>query len=312
MNATLNSSGRDILLVADPATGGMARADLLVASGYHVRRAVTPEQALRLYAQAPELLVVVIDFGIPGLDGAGLIEQMREQDMTRGWVSYVLIGAGTLEQVAAAARLQVADILTAPMTEAGLVAAVHEALDLARAQKQREEQIRALHASLQDFRTRTYAALSQLEAHVRGSGAGVAQPQTGFAATGALAEERLAGLVQEERLRARLRERVTGDLGLGASGWILLLVLADARLAGCAVTIKSVAYDAGLPLSTALRKLNDMCAGGLVERHEDSEDARRSFVSLTAQGQACVLRYFSELTRMGDGAGVPMARMASA
>lgn len=297
MTETPNSSGHRVLLVADPASGGMAGGDVLMAAGYHVQRAVTPEQALRFYAQSPDLMVVVIDLRMPGLDGAELVEQLREQDMARAWVSHVLVWADRLDQVAAAARSQVADILSAPVEDAGLVAAVGAALDLARAHRQREEHFRALNAALRDFKSRTYTALSQLMIHAGGADGGAARQANGFAGTAALPEERLAGLVRDERRRARLRDQALHGQGLGASGWLLLLVLAEARLAQCSVTIKSVAYDAGLPLSTALRKLNDMCAAGLVERREDSEDARRSFVSLTQTGQACVLRYFSELTR---------------
>jgi DNA-binding MarR family transcriptional regulator len=58
------------------------------------------------------------------------------------------------------------------------------------------------------------------------------------------------------------------------------------------LTIKSAAYAAGLPLSSALRKINDMCAEGLIARRGDPDDARRSFVTLTPQGQSYFNRFF--------------------
>ncbi|MCP5410569.1 MAG: winged helix DNA-binding protein [Alphaproteobacteria bacterium] len=308
MIETLNKPDCNILLVSNSYGPGIDGWQVLESAGYRVARAVGAGDAIRHYTRDEACHVVIIDLAVPELDAATLIEELRELDLSRNWVSFVLVGASTLEQVSAAARLQVADILPAAASGEQIVTAVSEAFDLARAQKLREEDHRALHASLQDFKSRTYAALTQLMSHAKGSGA--LAGETGFVLSEEMDEGQLVRLVQGERLRARLRERLMGDLGLGASGWMLLLVLADARLAGCSVTIKSVAYDAGLPLSTALRKLNEMVAIGLVERREDTEDARRSFVSLTARGQASLARYFTELARSRDAAAPAPPRAA--
>ena len=75
--------------------------------------------------------------------------------------------------------------------------------------------------------------------------------------------------------------------------------MAEAQWAGAELTVKSAAYSAGLPLSSALRKINEMCANGLVLKRGDPHDARRSFVTLTPSGQSTLARYLSELSDAG-------------
>jgi DNA-binding MarR family transcriptional regulator len=90
---------------------------------------------------------------------------------------------------------------------------------------------------------------------------------------------------------------VFGSLAHNRSSWMLLLVLSEAFQVGQEITIKGAAYQAGLPLSSALRRLNEMCSEGLILRRGDPGDARRSFVSLTPSGQSYFLRYEAELSR---------------
>jgi DNA-binding MarR family transcriptional regulator len=110
----------------------------------------------------------------------------------------------------------------------------------------------------------------------------------------------LQAFIREESERARLREKIFGPLVQNHAVWMLLLALWDSQQSATELTIKSVAYSAGLPLSSALRKINEMCASGLVQRRGDPDDARRSFVTLTPQGQAYFARLFSEWSGMRE------------
>jgi DNA-binding MarR family transcriptional regulator len=106
--------------------------------------------------------------------------------------------------------------------------------------------------------------------------------------------------IGEELRRARLREKLFGAVALRHSGWMLLLVLAQAQAGGSELTIKGAAYSAGLPLSSALRTINDMCADGLIARRGDARDARRSFIALTPQGRAQFARYAAAFAQVEE------------
>ena len=116
----------------------------------------------------------------------------------------------------------------------------------------------------------------------------------------------MARLVKEERERARIRDQLFRPLALGHTGWGLVLALAEAHASGNDLTIKSAAYAAGLPLSSALRRMNEMCASAMLEKREDPSDARRTFVRLTPAGLSQLALY---LTRAApERPGVTAAR----
>lgn len=102
--------------------------------------------------------------------------------------------------------------------------------------------------------------------------------------------------IEEESERARLREKIFGPLVRNHSVWRLLLALWCAQQSGTELTIKGAAYSAAMPLSSALRKVNEICAAGLVKRRSDPDDGRQFFVSLTSQGQDYFMRLFAEWT----------------
>jgi DNA-binding MarR family transcriptional regulator len=72
--------------------------------------------------------------------------------------------------------------------------------------------------------------------------------------------------------------------------WDMLLDLTHARLAGKRVSVSSLCIAAGVPATTALRRIGDLVASGLAMRVKDENDGRRVFVELTDDGFA----------RMGD------------
>ena len=71
-------------------------------------------------------------------------------------------------------------------------------------------------------------------------------------------------------------------------------VIRARNAAEAAERIKKVGDIAvGLPLSSALRKINEMCAAGLLDRRSDPGDGRRSFVTLTDRTKSQLLQYSS-------------------
>ncbi|HEX7775876.1 MAG TPA: winged helix DNA-binding protein [Parvibaculum sp.] len=66
--------------------------------------------------------------------------------------------------------------------------------------------------------------------------------------------------------------------------WDMLLDLTHARLAGKRVSVSSLCIAAGVPATTALRRIGDLVASGLATRVKDENDGRRVFVELTEDG----------------------------
>lgn len=79
--------------------------------------------------------------------------------------------------------------------------------------------------------------------------------------------------------------------------WDILLELFAAELECRRVKISSAGGAAAVPLTTALRWISTLRQQGLVERTDDSTDARRSFLNLTEQGSALMSTYFEDSIR---------------
>ena len=90
----------------------------------------------------------------------------------------------------------------------------------------------------------------------------------------------------------RARDRAFGDSNLfGEPAWDILLDLAMSEAKGQAVPVSSASAGAGIPLTTALRHVQLLIEAGLIEKHIDITDRRRSFLRLTKKGKRCLLRY---------------------
>jgi DNA-binding MarR family transcriptional regulator/DNA-binding response OmpR family regulator len=255
--------------------------EMLGERGYHIVGEEDPARAVHQLARNRKISVVFLDIGAgtgPWLEGL----KTTPQD----GVEYV-VASDTEEDLAAAPAH--AEKLVKPFGRGQLLGAVNSAFNLSRMQRFRLEEMRTLDNSLQEFKARTLAAVSQFMARTQTMRGG------GVPETAELAPNSLEALAAEECRRARLRDRIFGPLGLSQASWLLLLVMAEAQWAGAELTVKSAAYSAGLPLSSALRKINEMCAKDLVLKRGDPHDARRSFVTLTPSGQSHLARYLSEL-----------------
>jgi DNA-binding MarR family transcriptional regulator/AmiR/NasT family two-component response regulator len=260
--------------------------DMMGERGYHVISESDPAHIAGRLLRDRSISVIFLDIGAAA---PSCLESLRAQGLMREGVEYVIASEAD-EEIAAAPH---AERLVKPFGREQLLGAVGSAFNLARMQRFRQEEMRELESSLQEFKSRTLAAVSQFMART-----GMMRPLAP-AESGETQEVPLQALVAEECRRARLRGRIFGALGLSHSNWLLLLVMAEAQWSGTELTVKSAAYSAGLPLSSALRKINEMCASGLITKTEDPHDARRSFVALTASGQASLTSYLSELAATG-------------
>jgi DNA-binding MarR family transcriptional regulator/FixJ family two-component response regulator len=262
------------LLVHDGKAAPDAPWTVLAQQGYRLLYAQSAVEAMQIFSRAGDIAVVIIDLAEAGLS---LLHNMRGRG--HGAVEYLLFcdksGMPDSPDV---------EYLTRPFSDDRLIGAVSDAYNTARMQRFRLAEMQSLEESLAQFKAQTQAAITQLIARAQ-NGHGAAAPLP------AIGDAKLAPFIGDELSRARLREKLFGAVGLRHSGWMLLLMLAEAQAGGSELTIKGAAYSAGLPLSSALRTINEMCAGGLIARRGDAKDARRSFITLTPMGRSQFARY---------------------
>lgn len=113
----------------------------------------------------------------------------------------------------------------------------------------------------------------------------------------------IAGLIQPERRRSgskalladyaervrRVRMRrndVVGAPLFRDPAWDMLLALFSAHGRGRKVSVSSLCYASGVPLTTALRQLSRLEEHGMVVREGDRNDSRRDFVRPTEKAIA--------------------------
>ncbi|MDF1586784.1 hypothetical protein [Marinimicrococcus flavescens] len=116
---------------------------------------------------------------------------------------------------------------------------------------------------------------------------------------GSVADDRI-GLLKLTRFvldtRAS-RDRIFGSSLFSDPCWEILLDLTRAHLVGTTISASGIGGSSRMPLSTTLRKLDELVARGLVERHPDPVDARRKLLRLTDSGFASMWQYLDALSR---------------
>ena len=93
------------------------------------------------------------------------------------------------------------------------------------------------------------------------------------------AQPALPALVRLEIELLRMRRRLIGD-EQGDPVWAMVLELCSARLEERELSVTSLCLASGLPVTTALRRLDELERDGRIKRQPDKADRRRVFVEL--------------------------------
>ncbi len=130
-----------ILVVDDEERMCRSLSSLLAKEGYGVATAADGEEALRRYQEAPPDLVIA-DIKMPGLDGIGLLEKLRESNPE---VMVILMtGYASLESAVAAVNVGAYDYIMKPIEFAQLRLAVQRALEKQELQRARQQLLQEL------------------------------------------------------------------------------------------------------------------------------------------------------------------------
>jgi DNA-binding MarR family transcriptional regulator len=101
-------------------------------------------------------------------------------------------------------------------------------------------------------------------------------------------------------LLQKLQEARTGIFGeavMPEPAWEMLAELMRARMAGQHLSVTSLALSSRSPMTSALRRIEDLIQGGLVARMPDPADRRRTYVELTPEGMARMQIFLESFAR---------------
>lgn len=258
----MTSSGRpthplhdvDAMVVDDDSAAVEELVECLAKAGLSCLSASDGRQALKTLTDGNRAKVVVSDLRMPELTGLEFAEHLgRLADGDRPEVIFVSGHAG-FDDAVEAIRLGARDLLTKPVDGPRLVRAVRSALLVRQARE----------------RTAT-------------------MPAVAFASG---PHDRKRAALKDMRSMRKMRSQYFPTELFSDPCWEMLLDLYDARLAGAEVTVTSLGAASGVPLTTALRRMEQLLAHGLIERAGDIGDKRRTIVRLSQDGLDAVERFF--------------------
>ena len=93
----------------------------------------------------------------------------------------------------------------------------------------------------------------------------------------------------------RVRERFFKEARFGEPAWDIILDLTLAWFEGKTVAVSSLCIASGVPMSTAMRWINEMIEAGLIDRWIDPTDGRRNLMQVSPNTRDAMLRYLAAL-----------------
>lgn len=106
---------------------------------------------------------------------------------------------------------------------------------------------------------------------------------------------RTVGVLRRIIRERRVRERYFNEVRFGEPAWDIILDLTLAWFENTTVAVSSLCIASGVPMSTAMRWINDMIEAGIIDRWIDPADGRRTLVRITPATRDAMLRYLAAL-----------------
>lgn len=248
--------------------------ELVESLGYDCSVAPDAAQALRLIAGDSAIGIVVTDLRMPGMDGLTLLDELAHRFMpTRPLVAIVVTGNSTLETAVSAMRSSAVDFLTKPVSLDGMSGALRR-------------------AALRWARAVAHFKLLALTPPPEGGESSPPELPSGGPPRTPTTEELQAFAARLMQHRQR-RSKFFDPQILSGPAWDILLDLAVAGLKGEMVPTSSACASTQVPLSTALRHVNQLVEAGLVRRELDPGDRRRTLLQLEPHALELMSRYLA-------------------
>ncbi len=305
--------GNRVLIVDDDPAVLQVYGRVLARVGHRCTEVSDPHEVLGFLRGSPDYGVVITDLNMPGLGGVELMRQVREQFAERSWLQLIVItGNASLESAIDSLRLDATEYLQKPVSATDLTRAVSRAA-------LRSEASRLLGASISRSeyleRLKEVAAVAgQLVGQIRGLDAlppasAEANQAPGTPAVEAAAGEDLPGgdaarpvaskgatLKFIWQLQETRREVFRGST-LPESSWDILTELMSLELSGKRISVSGLCLAANCPVTTALRRIDELTDLGLIVKDPDPADARRLYVRMTEVGRSKMEEFLNQVAR---------------
>lgn len=263
------SKGCTILVVDDDPACLDEYCNAIANLGYTVRSATSAPDALKQIAESQEIGVVITDLEMPSMDGISLLSEISNRfALNRPIVTLVLTGHSSLQVATKAMQSQAIDLLGKPVSIEQLAEALRRASAYHFAMANRF-QITALSKRLDPPVVRDQKAKQD----------------------NIPTEEELQAFTRMLLKFQHNKSKFFDPAVLAGPSWEILLDIAEATLRGESVPASSAAAATHIPLSTALRHVNNLVDAGLVRRWIDPTDKRRSLLELEPHAVAAMQRY---------------------
>ena len=273
-----------------------ALADAVRKLGCYCRDVDSSPAALNLLAQDQSLNTLIVDLNLPRLDGFQLIEGARKiRPLGTIAGSILMVDAADEALHRRALQSRISDLLFKPVASDRLrsaLARVHHDHKLRSEQPGTDE----LHGQLAEIAGNVLKLGQKLNRLVERSTREEGDEETVTAIS--IDRSSLISMVRQMIQGRRVRERFIKDAHFGEPAWDILLDLTLAKLEKTEVSVSSVCIASGVPMSTAMRWINEMVQAGLIERRTDPADGRRNFVSISNATMQSMLRYLGYLYKI--------------
>jgi CheY-like chemotaxis protein/DNA-binding MarR family transcriptional regulator len=278
-----------VLVVDDEVRALRLMSRVLGSSAIACRTAESAAEALNLLKVMPEIDVVVSDIYMPTTDGIEFLGTVRRDFADRAWLQLLLVtGQASLETAVAAMRLEASDYLFKPIEPKTLREAVQHALT-------RAESIRKVRATtgdspgareLQQIADTAKALAEDMRRTLENDSGKRDRAPAGQPTNPARPEDASLRTLKLLQKLQEARSSIFGEAVMPEPAWEMLAELMRARLAGQHLSVTSLALSSKSPMTTALRRIEDLIQGGLAARMPDPADRRRTYVELTPEGMA--------------------------
>jgi CheY-like chemotaxis protein/DNA-binding MarR family transcriptional regulator len=272
-----------VLVVDDEVRALRLMARVLGSSTIACHTAESAADAMTILRQSPGIDVVLSDIYMPTTDGIEFLGTVRREFAERPWLQLLLVtGQASLETAVAAMRLEASDYLFKPIEPKSLRESVQHALT-------RAESIRRVRSAATDpggsrellqIADTAKALAEDMRRTIEQDSGRRDNVPAGKAEDSSLRTLKLLQKLQEAR------SSIFGEAVMPEPAWEMLAELMRARLAGQHLSVTSLALSSKSPMTTALRRIEDLIQGGLAARMPDPADRRRTYVELTPEGMA--------------------------
>jgi FixJ family two-component response regulator/DNA-binding MarR family transcriptional regulator len=289
-----------LLIVEDDAVVATELEDALRGSGLAVAVATDGYDGLEWINANGSPDILFTDIQMPRMDGITFVQTMVDA-LPKGHQCAVIFASahGTVPHVAAALRLNAIDFLEKPMDRMQVRAAVDVAREKLAARQAVVTRQAELLSEMQDLRNRTDTLITEISRtapSVERASLLRAPSPLGERSGAPRSTELYSRVIDLLQRVQKSKKRVHVQQVIDETSWDMLLDLMSAHIRGEVVTVTSLCFVSTSPQTTALRRVEDLEAAGLIERQPDQGDRRRRIVTLTPKGIDEMSRYLSAVS----------------